>query len=162
MKIHSEHSVDAYLYELRQNFGSSTDFGVERFTGLVLGKFFCVTHHCAWEWNRRITCEKNTAIGYVKKSDNGSDVRFIKTKGDLRPQILIPILLICAFIAWLVVTFMALEIVAFLQIFCFLYQFELLRAILTAIGSSITEEGRTGKRIIISLIKNPKDPYGNY
>ena len=45
MKIHSEHSVDAYLYELRQNFGNSTDFGVERFTGLVLGKFFCVTTH---------------------------------------------------------------------------------------------------------------------
>ncbi len=160
MKIHSEHSVDAYLYELQENLGNSTDFGVERFTGLVWGKFFCVTHHCAWEWNRRITCEKNSAIGYVKKSDNGSDVRFIKTKGDLRPQILIPFLLICAFIAWLVV--MTLETINFFQFVCYLYSIELLRAILTAIGSSITEEGRIGKRIIISLIKNPKDPYGNY
>ena len=91
MDIHSSHNADTYLYEMRQDMGSPTDFGVERFTGIMFGKFFCISHHCSYEWKNRYTCQKNTAIGIVKDNNDGCDVQFFVTHGNLRPQWLIPV-----------------------------------------------------------------------
>lgn len=72
-----------YLYELRQQMGSFTDFLSERFTGIILGNFIYITHHAGFEWNRKITNEKSRAIGFVTKHGDGCKVRVIFTRGYL-------------------------------------------------------------------------------
>ena len=74
-----------YLYELRQQMGSFSDFWSERFTGVFFGSFIYVTHHAGHEWNRKITNEKSRAIGVVTKHGNGCAVNVILTRGYLDP-----------------------------------------------------------------------------
>ena len=153
MNIHSSHNADTYLYEMRHGMGSSTDFGVERFTGIVFGKFFCVSHHCSYDWESRYTCQKNTAIGIVKNSKDGCDVQFFVTRGDLRPQWLIPvyaIILIVSILFTLPFRF-ALQCIG---IFTF-------AAIISAIVEPHTSASKDGYKSLISLIKNPQNPYEN-
>ena len=151
MRMFSSHTASNYLSALRDALGSSTDFGVERFTGLVIGKYFCVTHHCAYEFNKRVRSEKNTAIGHIKKADNGSEIRFFTTKGDLRPQMLLPEFLIFFLISFLLVGN------ALIGFYLSILSIEV--ALFTALYSSITEQGKNGRQNLLSLLKNPVNPY---
>ena len=74
-----------YLYELREQLGSFTDFFSERFTGVVWGGFIYITHHAGFEWNRKITNEKSRAIGFVTKHGDGCAINVIFTRGFLDP-----------------------------------------------------------------------------
>ena len=78
-------SKKRYLYELRQQMGSFTDFWSERFTGIILGNFIYVTHHAGHEWNRKITNEASRAFGFVTKHEGGCKVNVILTRGCLDP-----------------------------------------------------------------------------
>ena len=151
MKLFASRDVAEYLYALRDAMGSSTDFGVERFTGLVIGKFFCVTHHCGYDCGRRVSHVKNTAIGYVKKVKDGSEICFITTKGDLRPQMLVP--------EW-VISFLLSFLLTGNAIFGWYLSFHLIViAILSAIASWITEPGMSSWHNLLSLLKGPVNPY---
>lgn len=163
MRIQSSHSQDAYLTELRKSFGSSFDFWSERFTGFVIGKCFCVTHHCDNEWNRRINGETNTAVGYVKKAEDGCEVRFFTVRGELRPQGLF--LLIC-FQILLLAFYHAFEIFSIdpsvIPILAgAIFVISLLAAGISAILSWATENGQAGYRSLISLVLDPANPYDN-
>lgn len=153
MNIHSSHNADTYLYEMRHAMGSSTDFGVERFTGIVLGKFFCVSHHCSYDWESRYTCQKNTAIGIVKNNKDSCDVQFFVTRGDLRPQWLIPVYAIILFVSFLF-TLPFRFALQYIGIFTF-------AAIISAIVEPHTSASKDGYKSLISLIKNPQNPYAN-
>ena len=153
MDIHSAHNADTYLYELRQAMGSPTDFGVERFTGIVFGKFFCVSHLCSYEWENRYTCQKNTAIGIVRDSNDGCDVQFFVTHGNLRPQWLIPVYAVILIVS-LVLTAPLLLSLQFIGIFT-------LAAILSAIIEPHTSASKDGYKSLISLLRNPQNPYEN-
>ena len=83
-----------YLRHMKERMGSRLDIWSERFTGILMGRFFYVTHHAGYEWNRRITNKKNAALGYVKETENGCEIRFLHFQGVLCPQYLIPWLLI--------------------------------------------------------------------
>lgn len=65
MELRSKLSSDDYRKELHANLSSFTDFVLERFTGIVIGSFFMITHHAAYEWNRKITSEKHNTVGIV-------------------------------------------------------------------------------------------------
>lgn len=153
MEILSTNTADEYLYELKENMGSSTDFGVERFTGLILGRFFCITHHCSFEWEDSCTCQKNTAIGIVRDSVEGCTVKYFTTTGELRPQILIPVYLIAIIVSLVFAGNMGL---AAYTIGCFT-----LAAILTAIIEPMTQAGKDGKKSLHSLMADPQNPYNN-
>ena len=153
MNIHSSHNADIYLQEMRQAMGCSTDFGIERFTGIVLGRFFYVTHHCSYDWEARITCQKNTAIGIVKDHKDGCDVQFFVTRGDLRPQFLIPIYAIFLIIS-LLFTLPAWFALHYSGLFTLL-------AIMSAIIEPLTSASKDGYKSLISFVKNPQNPYEN-
>ena len=153
MEILSTHNADDYLYELKENMGSSTDFGTERFTGLFLGHFFCITHYCSYEWQDRCTCQKNTAIGVVRDSVDGCTVKYFTTAGEIRPQILIPIYLI-AIITSLLFT-------GNLGIALYLIGYFTLAAAFTAIVEPMTQAGKDGKKSLYALLADPQNPYNN-
>ena len=153
MRISSNHSADTYLYELRQNMGSSTDFGIERFTGIIWGRFFCVTHHCSFEWENRYTCQKNTAIGIVQNAANGCNVKYFTTAGQFRPQLLLPaylifILLDLVFVGDWVLTSRFIPILT-------------IGTILDALIERLTSASKDGRKSLLSLLKDPQHPYNN-
>ena len=82
MKILSMHTANDYMYELQQNMGSSTDLGVDRFTGVILGRFFCITHHNSYKWEYKYSCQKNTATGIVCDSPDSCTVKYYTTTGN--------------------------------------------------------------------------------
>ena len=153
MEIQSTHRTSDYLYELRRAMGSSTDFGVERFTGVILGRFFCVTHHCSYEWEYRHTCQKNTAIGIVRDTADGSSIKYFTTTGELRPQMIIPVYLIAIIVS--------LVFAGHLGIAAYIISYFTLAAILNAIIEPMTQARKDGKRSLHSLIADPQNPYNN-
>lgn len=153
MVILSTHTAGDYLYELKENMGSSTDFGIERFTGVIWGRFFCVTHHCSYEWEYRYTCQKNTAIGIVQDLADGCTVKYFTTTGELRPQMLIPIYLISIIVSLVFAGNMG--IAAYLIGYC------TLGAILDAIIEPLTQASKDGKKSLHSLMADPQNPYNN-
>lgn len=153
MIMHSPHAKDTYLYEMLQSLSSPTNFGIERFTGIVLGRFFCVTHHCSWDWERKYSCQKNTAIGIVKETKDGCDVRFFTTRGDLRPQWLVPVYLI-----FILISLVFTQTLKLAWYFIGIYS---LAAILSAIIEPMTQPSKDGYNSLISLLKNPQNPYEN-
>ena len=94
MRIQTSLAPNTYRDAIKERLGSYFAWGTERFTGWFLGRFFYVTHHAGYEWNRRITNQKNAAFGYVRKTEHGSDVRCFLFQGVLCPQYLLPYLLI--------------------------------------------------------------------
>lgn len=165
MLIHSNHSPEDYLSELKQQLGSSFDFGNERFTGFIIGRFFCITHHCVHEWNRRITGEKNTAIGIVKPKETGCKVRFFTAPGELRPQGLLMLILVGIFAAFLAMadtsSHLSVDKSELSMIACFIFVAALLAAIASAIATMLTDNGQAGYRSLISLLLDPANPYDN-
>ena len=153
MTIHSRRDTATYLCELRQAFGSSTDFGVERFTGLVLGKFFCVTHHCSYEWESKYTCQKNTTVGIVGDTADGCVVHYLTTTGELRPQMIIPLYLLSILIS--------LVFAGSMKIATHIIGIFTLAAILSAIIEPMTSASKDGGKSLIALLKDPQKPYDN-
>ena len=98
MRLQSTHTPSTYKRAMKERMGPRFAFGSERFTGTFMGKLFYVTHHAGYEWNRKYTCQRNAALGCIKKTENGSEIRFFTFQGMLCPSILIPYLLIFGFI----------------------------------------------------------------
>lgn len=153
MEILSTHTSDDYLYELKENMGSSTDFGIERFTGIIWGRFFCVTHHCSYEWEYRCTCQKNTAIGIVQDSADGCTVKYFTTTGELRPQFLFPV--------YLITILVSLVFAGNMSIAAYIIGNFTLAAILDAIIEPMTQASKDGKKSLHSLMADPRNPYSN-
>ena len=86
MIVSSNLSKEAYLEEFRSQVkGNYFCFGEERFTGFVIGGFFSIAYHSGYEWNRRITNEKNRAIGFVRKNGAGCKVYAVRLRGYTNP-----------------------------------------------------------------------------
>lgn len=151
MTIHSDHSKDTYLKALKKGMDSRWMFLTERTTGFFLGPFFCVTYHSGWEWNRKITNEKNTAIGIVRKEENGCRISFRNIKGLLAPHYLLGIwLLIAACLCILTPTpeFRRLALLISIPL-------TPLYAGLTTLFQSMTERSDEGEQALISILWDP-------
>ena len=99
MRMQTALMPGSYLSAIRKRMGSCLALGSERFTGIFIGRVFYVTHHAGYEWNRRITNQKNAALGYVRKTECGSEVRFLCFQSALCPQYFILCLLfLCAYL----------------------------------------------------------------
>ena len=96
MRLQSTHTPKEYKRAMKERMGSRFAIGSERFTGTFIGRVFYVTHHAGYEWNRKYTCQRNAALGYMKKAETGCEVRFLTFQSFLCPTVLIPYLLLIA------------------------------------------------------------------
>lgn len=160
MKIHTQLSKKQWLCSMKENMGSFTTFGEERFTGFFFGPVFRVTYHSGYEWNRRITNQKNTAIGFVKKSDTGCEIRYIRTKGLLYPSGLLMYWGIICAIAGITASLsnpqMAGEL--FLITCAIAFVVMVITAPLTALFEAFTDESEEGRKILLTTMIAPDDP----
>ena len=75
-------SKKRYLHELREQLRPWTDFGQERYSGFVLGNFFCITHYSGLEMHYgKFFSSRNSAMGFVTKHGDETLVRAITTYG---------------------------------------------------------------------------------
>ena len=153
MRLHSTHTPKVYKSALKERMGSHFAIGSERFTGIFMGKLFYVTHHAGYEWNRRITNQKNAALGFIKTTESGSEIRFLLFQSVLCPQYLILYLLICGGYAvgtWPVMKvstlLIAIEILILIGI-----------PLLIAFFESLTEGSVEGRKSLLGLLTDPAD-----
>lgn len=155
MRIQTHLSCKEYIDALKERRGSFTDFGCERFTGFVFWRFFSITHHAGHEFNRRITNERNSAVGYVKKTPEGAQVRCIRLKGWTTPQAILLSFLMSLPVCALASSF-SLSLGLILQI---AVGFTVFMAVVTALCDSMTENGEWGAKEIYALIVDPTNPF---
>ena len=156
MTYYSDKPVSIYMADMKSQLSNFTDFGVERFTGIIIGKFFSVTHHCGHEMNRRVTNEKHRAIGYVSACDEGTKITCIRLAGMTNPLSLVLIYLFCLLLSLL--TGVGGE--AFSLPGLLLYAvITLVAALVTAISSSVTERGQEGSRTLTAFLLDPANYY---
>ena len=155
MKVKSKLTRDAYLLEVRRSLSSFTDFGRERIVGFVAGNFFVITHHADFEWNRMITGEKHSAIGFVKAEDSGSRITCLRTAGALNPLSLLtlyPFALLCTLYNGFLFEATGFSMLIALVI-------SLIAAGITAIQDSITEQGAEGRKTLTAFLTDPSNYY---
>ena len=153
MRIQTTITPKAYLSAMKERMGSRLAWGAERFTGCFLGRLFYVTHHAGYEWNRRITNQKNAALGFVKKTKSGSEIRFLTFQSMLCPPLLIPYLLIAGLYLFATFPVMKAHLPAFLL------------SVLILIGmppvvtffESITDGSIEGRKHLLGLLVDPSD-----
>lgn len=160
MRIESTLSKKEYLSALKDQMSGHCEFGAERFTGFFLGKWFHVTHHAGYEWNRKYTNEKNAAVGHVVETENGCELRFVTFKGALVPAqflslliLMIPIILIMTLSQGATADFSILQII----LFCLIVV--ILSSLLATFFESFTTRSAEGKRILLALLLDPSDPF---
>lgn len=156
MKYRSDLSCSAYLFSMKEQMSGFTEFGIERFTGIFIGRFFSVTYHSGHEFNRRITNEKHRAIGFIKPDDKGTMVSCIRLAGLTNPLSLIGIFAFCFLIVLLRGGF---EVAIMPQMLMVNVAITLITALLTAFTDSITERGQEGSKILTAFLIDPADFY---
>ncbi len=162
MRLFTKLSAKQYIRCFRQQMGSFSSFGEERFTGFFVGCFFSVTYHSGWEWNRKFTNEKNRAIGYVKDTAEGTEVRFLRLYGYSNPLSLVTLFLIGFFAGLLTLSGAdssgdmtpKLLIGALCGVCVMVFS-----ALESAIVAYVTERGMYGGNILMAYLNNPADPW---
>lgn len=160
MRITSVVPKAEYLEAMKSEMGSFAAFGSDRLVGTVIGPFFSVTYCSGAELNRKITNEKNRAIGYVRAVPEGTQVRCVRLAGLTNPASL-AILFVVYFIMVLVVQFnrgmmLGLQFSALCAVIG-----AVVTGIYTAITDSLTEHGQEGYRVVTAFLHDPRDFYGN-
>ena len=155
MKITSPLPPKAYLFHMKEQMGSFMDFASDRFTGRFLGRFFYVTHHSGYEWNRRITNEKNGAIGYVRSHEDGCEVCFIRLKGMFCFGQFLFILLITV----IAIAALTLQLGFWDPSFLWFLPAALAIGAMYTLFESLTERSQEGRHILNALLLDPSDPF---
>lgn len=157
MKVVSELHYDEYRAAMKEQMGRFTAFGMERFTGVVLGRFFYITYHSGHEFNRRITNEKNRAIGIVGSSEQGTKVSALCFAGYTDPVSVI-LLYLCSLLC-----IYSLSLANGIGFSAGMYAYAVIPtgicAILTAIQTAVTQRGQEGRRIVEAFLLDPSDYY---
>lgn len=156
MKVFSKLPYEVYLHEMKEHLSGFTEFGIERFTGFIVGRFFSITHHNAYEFNRKITGEKHRAIGFVRPSEGGTEVFCIRLAGMTNPLSLLGLFGFCILICLLRggpdLALMPVMLIADAVI-------TLIAALVSAFASSITERGQEGSKVLTAFLIDPIDFY---
>jgi len=157
MKVTSELHYDAYRSAMKEQMGRFTAFGMERFTGVVLGRFFYITYHSGHEFNRRVTNEKNRAIGIMRPLEHGTKVSALLFAGYTDP-----ISIVVLYLFFLLCIY-SLSVAKGIGYFVGMYAYAMipvgLFAIITAIQTAMTQRGQEGRRIVEAFLLDPADYY---
>ena len=151
MTIHSDHPKKTYLKALKSGMDSPFALWSERATGFFLGPFFCVTYHSGWEWNRRITNEKNTALGIIRNEGEGCKISFVNIKGLLAPHYLLLLWVLLA--SSMIISSQDPSLHPMLLLLSI--PFTLVIAAVSALFESLTERSEEGQRELISILWDP-------
>ncbi len=163
MRLKSNLKQDAYLRAMKKRMDRHFSFGSVRFTGFFSGPFFTVTRHCGFQWNRRISNEKISAIGFVKETDSGCQIRCVQIYGLLAPTqflftfcwLYLIYLLVFAFKG-----FAGLEpgtVLGIIALLCFATT--LLAALISLLTDRITDAAQLGERDLMALLLAPDEMY---
>lgn len=155
MKLDLKLPCDVYLNQMRRNLSSFTDFGQERFTGFVIGRFFMIRHHADYEWNRRITSETHSAMGFVMPNTVGTKVVCVRTAGALNPVSMLWLYCICLLVT--LVRGFLLEATGVAMLIALIVTF--VAAVFSAITDSLTEQGEAGSRMLTAFLTDPEHYY---
>lgn len=142
-----------YLADMKGKRSSVFSVFDERITGMVLGPFFAVAHHMPWEWNRKITGETNRAYGFVMEKEGRTQIRYIRSFGQLSPGWFLLLTLIAELVfagsipevGW---TGLAVSAV-----------FSLLLCGMMSIGVLLTENGQAGAAELEKFLRDPEEYY---
>ncbi len=156
MKYQSDLSYYSYISAMKEQMSGFTEFGIERFTGTIIGSFFSVTYHSGHEFNRKITNEKHRAIGFVRPNGTGTQISCIRLAGLTNPLSLIGI-----FSLFFLLTLLkgGLETALMPELLVLNVAFTLVVALATAFTDSITERGQEGSKILTAFLIDPADFY---
>ena len=149
MRILSPLDKKKYLHHLRYQMESWFAFGQTRFTGVVLGNFFYVTHHAGYEWKRRITNEKSRAIGFVTQHGDGCEVRAICLWGYLDP-----VSLICGYL--LALGLLKIKGVNYPMDHILAAVTSVVAGVISAVQCWFTERGQESFDELLSLLRDPE------
>ena len=152
-------SKKQYLSALRERMDSPFRWGSERCCGFFLGGLFSVTYHSGHEHNRRITGERNTALGFVAKDGEGCQVRFFVVKGLLAPHYLLGLFLLCLVICLSILLQDDLGTELLPYMFPISLVLTLLVGAASAVAESLTDRSLEGKKILHSILLDPTDPF---
>ena len=156
MKYTSNLPTIIYQHEMKEQMSGFMEFGMERFTGIFIGRFFSVTYHSGHEFNRRVTNEKHRAIGFVRPRENGTEISCIRLAGLTNPLSLIG--LYCfSFLLFLIGG--GAEIALMPVVWWVCAGWTLAVALVTAFADSITERGQEGSKILTAFLIDPVDYY---
>ena len=163
MRVQSDSTPEGYISAMQEQMQGHFDFGQERFTGFFFGRVFTVTYHSGHEWNRRISNQKNTAVGYVRKTKSGCEVRCACLRALMAPtQFLLYYCLLLILALFSLFFSNAGDIAAFAPFALIAFAILLVIAPISALVESFTDAGETGKRTLISFLLDPSDPYAHY
>ena len=163
MRIKSPFTPKEYLSAMKNNMSGHFEFGAERFTGFFLGMLFYVTYHSGYEWNRRVTNQKNAAMGYVKQTEYGCEVHFVRFRGMMCPLVFLQYLVMVLIPFLLVSLTYSIEITR--EFLMHAIGILILVLIFVPIGTFIeacTERSQDGLRTLLSMLLDPTDPLANY
>ena len=156
MQYTSDLPYHIYLHEMKEHMGGFMEFGVERFTGTIIGRFLSVTYHSGHEFNRRITNEKHRAIGYVRPDGKGTKISCIRLAGLTNPLSLIALYCFC-FLLFLIGG--GLEVARMPETLWICAGMTAFVALGTAFTDSITERGQEGSKVLTAFLIDPVDYY---
>ena len=159
MIIRSELPYKRYLCELKANLGSIFSLGEERVAGTVIWRFFSITSHAGHEWNRRITNEKQRAIGFAKPDGDGTKIYCIRLAGLTNPISLVGLYLfgILVFLAKGGFTLASGGLSSDIWWLCLVVT--LVTAGITALTDSWTERGMEAYRTLTAYLIDPDNYY---
>lgn len=154
MKFICPLSKKKYLYELRQQLRPWTDFGQERYSGFVLGNFFCITHYSGLEMHYgKFFSSRNSAMGFVSKHGDETLVRAITTYGHFDLFCMIGWFLFSLLITFLQGSSMSLPLP---HIFLIAAGIALFICLASAWGHWMVEESRNNMLELRALLENPR------
>lgn len=156
MKYISSLQYDAYISAVKEQMSSVTDFGIERFTGTIIGGFFSITYHSGHEFNRRITNEKHRAIGFIRSHDSGTQISCIRLAGLTNPMSLLGLFGFCFLIGLLRGGF---EFALMPECLIMNGVITAVAALITAFTDSVTERGQEGSKTLTAFLIDPIDFY---
>ncbi len=157
MRCHSPLSVADYKQAFRREMSDFFPSGAERFTGFTIGRIFYCTHHCAFEWDRRINRPKNAALGVIKSTDTGCQLHFLTFRG-----LLCPLQFITWYILMLPVCFLAgmkdlTEYFPAALICLGVALILLIYAAIDAFGQSLSDRSEESRALLLSFLNNPSE-----
>ena len=141
-----------YLRAMKGSLESRFAFQDERIVGTVIGPFFSVAHCAGHEFNRRITDEKNRAMGFVRTRGAKTEVCFVHTTGMTNPLSLVTMYVLC------IVMFAVAEVSILSEPAVWIGSLVAtgITAVVTAVSDSVTERGIAGYQTLIRFLEHPE------
>ena len=160
MRIISSLTPKVWLSAAKEQMSGHLELGAERYTGFFIGPWFHITHHAGHEWNRKITNQKNAAVGYVRKTDDGCELRFMLFKGMLCPaQFLLTLCMFAIVFTYLYAIDGVHASSDFTVAAAITSIFGILGMLIATLVESFTERSQEGQKTLLALLIDPADPF---